>query len=302
MLRLGIVDFDSSHCVEFTRRFNHVGVDSEQMVEGARVVYGCPGKSAMSPERVPGFTETMRQCGVQIVEQPADMLGRIDAVLVLSVSGIPHRERAMPFLETGIPAFVDKPFACSLEDAEAMIDVTRTRGVLLWSSSALRFSEENLAFQAARDRTGDILGAVTYGPGTRADGNPGLFHYGIHCVELLFSVMGSGCASVRSMAGDASEQVTGQWNDGRIGTVRASQRGHSGYGLLAFCEQGVIHVPVSTRFAYRNLCREIVKTFQTGEPPVSHAGMLESVRFVLAASASEQHGGADVPLAGPFPD
>ena len=42
MLRLGIVDFDSSHAIEFTRRFNHAGVDGDQCVDGARVEVGCP--------------------------------------------------------------------------------------------------------------------------------------------------------------------------------------------------------------------------------------------------------------------
>ena len=54
MIRLGILDFDTSHCVEFTKRLNHVGIAKDQCVEGAKVVVGCPGKSKLSPERIPG--------------------------------------------------------------------------------------------------------------------------------------------------------------------------------------------------------------------------------------------------------
>ena len=57
MIRLGIVDFDTSHVVEFTKRLNHVDVDKEQWVEGAKIVVGCPGESLLSPERIPGFTK-----------------------------------------------------------------------------------------------------------------------------------------------------------------------------------------------------------------------------------------------------
>ena len=53
MIRLGIVDFDTSHVVAFTQRLNHIEVNEEQWVEGAKIVIGCPGTSIMSPERVP---------------------------------------------------------------------------------------------------------------------------------------------------------------------------------------------------------------------------------------------------------
>ncbi len=45
MIRVGIVGFDTSHAVEFTKRMNHINIDKEQWVEGARVVMGYPDVS-----------------------------------------------------------------------------------------------------------------------------------------------------------------------------------------------------------------------------------------------------------------
>ena len=45
MIRIGIVDTDSSHAPEFTQRINHVAIDEEQWVDGARVVAAYPGYS-----------------------------------------------------------------------------------------------------------------------------------------------------------------------------------------------------------------------------------------------------------------
>jgi len=70
MLRLGIVDFDSSHCVEFTRRINGIGVPSDQQVEGARVVLGWPGTSEMAPQRIEGFQPEIAALDVELVEDP----------------------------------------------------------------------------------------------------------------------------------------------------------------------------------------------------------------------------------------
>ncbi len=60
MIRLGIVDFDTSHAVEFTRRLNHVGIAEDQWVEGARVVAGVPGVSEVAPEVIPKNLETLK--------------------------------------------------------------------------------------------------------------------------------------------------------------------------------------------------------------------------------------------------
>lgn len=296
MLRLGLVDFDSSHAVEFTRRFNHVGVDADQYVAGARVVLGWPGNSEMAPERIPGFRKAVEACGVEIVSHPAEMLGRIDGVLILSLSGAVHLQRARPFLEAGLPVYVDKPFACSLTDAEEMIRLAGRHGGLLYHSSALPFSEEVLRFQQQRTVLGEVRGAVSYGPAKRAAGNPGLFHYGIHAVSVLFSVMGTGCHTVRELHTPAADVVCAEWDNQRVATLRGNREGATAYGFLAFCEKGVVHQTVSTRYAYRNLCRSIVAAFTSGELPVSHQRVLQEVRFVLAALQSEQQNGAVVSL------
>src|SRR5262245_26466970 len=131
MIRLGIVDFDTSHAVEFTKRLNHVGIAEEQWVEGAKVVAGFPGTSKVSPERIPGYTKEMERFGGKLVDRPADLLGQIDAVLIESVDGSVHRERAEPFLKAGVPCFVDKPFACSHADARYLAELAAQKNVPL---------------------------------------------------------------------------------------------------------------------------------------------------------------------------
>src|SRR3954451_20137295 len=103
MIRLGIVDFDSSHSVEFTKRLNHLNVAEEQWVEGARVVLGCKLPSAIAdPARVEAFAKTFsEELGVPLVERPEEMIGKVDAVLIEAVDGSVHLERARPFLEAG---------------------------------------------------------------------------------------------------------------------------------------------------------------------------------------------------------
>jgi len=296
MLRLGIVDFDSSHAVEFTKRFNHVGVDSDQCVEGARVVIGSPGTSTMSPERIGPHTEQLRAMDVTVVEDATAMLGEIDAALILSLCGKVHLEKAEPFLRAGLPTFIDKPFTCSTDDARQLFQLAAETGAPLFSASALRYSEDILEFQAGNERFGPLCGAISYGPALHLEGNPGLFHYGIHPTELLFALMGPGCRELTNQYTDAAEVVTGRWDDDRLGSLRGSRRGATQYGAIAFCERAVVPLSVSSRYAYRNLCREIVRTFESGQAPLSPEQMLETVSFLEAAGESQTLGGHMVHL------
>ncbi|HEX2066013.1 MAG TPA: gfo/Idh/MocA family oxidoreductase, partial [Candidatus Thermoplasmatota archaeon] len=119
MIRLGIVDCDTSHVVAFTQRLHHVDVGEEHWVDGAQVVAAVPMPSLVSPERVPRFVEQLRAYGIRILDHPEQLLGEVDAVLVEANDGSVHLERALPFLERGVPTWIDKPFACSTADALA---------------------------------------------------------------------------------------------------------------------------------------------------------------------------------------
>lgn len=296
MIRLGIVDFDSSHCVEYARRFNGVGISSEQHVEGGRVVAGWPGTSTMAPERIEEFLPQVESCGVAIVDAPEDLLGQVDAVLVLSLCGDAHLERARPFLKAGIPTYVDKPFACSLADAEELVRLATEHRALLLYASALRYAGEIGTFRRNSARFGAIRGILSYGPAKRHPRNPGLLHYAVHPLEVLFELMGGGCETVTTAHAEDADVVTGIWRDGRIGTLRGNRAGATAYGVVAYCENAVIPQFISTRFAYRNLCRAILRGIKQKQPLVPHGEILETLQFAFAARLSEEQGGVPIPL------
>ena len=241
MIKLGILDFDTSHCVEFTKRLNQIDVAKEQFVEGAKIVIGCAGESKLSPERVKGFTEQMTKFGVPLVDKPADMIGKVDGMLIEAVDGTVHWERAKPFLEAGIPCFIDKPYACSLDDAKKMAELAAKKKLPIFSSSSLRYAPEVVEY-VADAKHGKIAGCVTYGPASLSpipDRNAGLFHYGIHAVEVLYTLMGPGCKRVTCTVEKGVDVATGTWGDGRVASVRGTRAPASGFGFTAFAEKGV---------------------------------------------------------------
>ncbi|MBX6313911.1 MAG: Gfo/Idh/MocA family oxidoreductase [Isosphaeraceae bacterium] len=297
MIRLGIVDFDTSHAVEFTKRLNHIDIAEDQWVEGAKVVAGVPGRSLIAPEVIPKNAEKLKSYGVELYDDPADLFGKIDAVLIESVDGGVHRERALPFLERGMPTYVDKPFACSLEDAKAMVDIAARKHIPLMSSSSLRYAPEVVAARQGEGGTGAILGAATYGPApTHPTRNPGLFHYGIHPVEMLFALMGPGCQRLTCLSRPEGEVVTGLWADGRLGTVRGIRKGKADYGFTLFGAKAVATRGVSTKYIYRELLKQIVRMFETKREPIDLHETLEIVAFIEAARRSAEGGGTPMEI------
>lgn len=295
MIRLGILDFDTSHCVEFTKRLNQIdGTPKEQFVEGAKVVIGCAGESKLSPERIEGFVTTMKKFGVPLVEKPADMIGKVDAMLIEAVDGTVHLERAKPFLEAGIPCFIDKPFTCSVADAKKILELSEKHKAPVFSSSSLRYAPEVVEF-VADPKPGKLVGCAVYGPASLSpipERNAGLYHYAIHAVEVLYTLMGPGCKRVSNVSEKGVDVVTGHWKDGRVATLRGIRQGQSGYGFTAFSEKGIKTLTVGTTFIYRELLKQVVEFVKTKKSPLDPATTVEIMAFIEAANKSGANHGA----------
>jgi predicted dehydrogenase len=294
-LRLGIVDCDTSHVVAFTERLNHVTIAEEQWVDGAQVVAAVPLPSLVSQERVGPFVEKLRGYGLQILEKPEDLIGQVDAVLIESVDGSVHRERALPFIEAGLPVWVDKPLACSTADARILLDAAQKKGGVLMSASALRYDLPVKDVLAKRETLGAVLGVDAFTPASTHPRNPGFFHYAVHGVEIMYALMGAGCRRVRCVHQEGVDVAVGEWADGRTATVRGTRKGSYALGFTAFCEKGIVPA-LNSPFYYRELLKEIVAAFQTGKGPIDAAELLEVVAFQEAANQSMDRDGAPVEL------
>jgi predicted dehydrogenase len=236
----------------------------------------------------------MKKFGVPLVEKPTDMIGKVDGMLIEAVDGTVHFERARPFLEAGIPCFIDKPFTCSVADAKKIIDLSERRKAPVFSSSSLRYAPDVVDY-AADPRPGKLIGCAVYGPCSLSpipERNAGLYHYGIHPVEVLYTLMGPGCKRVTSIHEKGVDVVTGHWGDGRVATLRGLRAGASGYGFTAFAEKGIKAVTIGISVIYRELLKKLVEFFKTGKSPVEPSTMVEIMAFIEAANRSGANHGS----------
>ncbi len=294
-LRAGIIGLDTSHVTAFTELLNdphpHAGL------AGVRVVAGYPGGSPDIPssrDRLAGFTRELHdKYGVEIVDSIEELLKKVDVVLLESVDGRPHLAQARAVFKARKPVFIDKPVAGTLADAIAIFELARESGTPCFSSSSLRFSPGVVGMKH-HPKVGDVIGCDAYGPCHLEEHHPDLYWYGVHGVESLFTIMGTGCQSVSRVQTKGTDLAAGVWNEGRIGTFRGLRQGASDYGATVFGSKGIVHG--GSDVGYEPLIVEVCKFFRTGKPPVSAEETIEIFAFMEAADESKRQGGKPVTL------
>lgn len=296
LLRIGFVGLDSSHVSSFARMLNDA--DNADHCVGGRVVAGYPGGSEDFPaswDRVGRFTEELRDLrGVEILESPEAVAERSDLLFITAVDGRVHRDLFSRVAGAGKPVFIDKPFALSSSDANAILDLAVSANIPVMSCSSLRYAPELVAAKA--NLTGEIHGCDVFGPTTESPTQPGLFWYGCHLVEMMVSVMGPGCREVRCVREDGHDSLRAVWTDGRLATLRGSRNGHRRWGTVIHGPEMPTYADCSAGNAYRGLIEAILSSLPFGRSDVSAAEMLEIVRVIEAANLSRAADGKAILL------
>jgi predicted dehydrogenase len=204
-----------------------------------------------------------------------------------------HKEQAFEVMGAGKPLFIDKPVAADFKNVRAIYQRAREMKIPLFSASSLRYSTE--AQQVRYENAiGKVLGADTFSPATIEPHHADLFWYGIHGVEMLFTVMGPGCESVTRFYQDKMDVVVGVWSGGRLGTFRGTRDGTHDYGGTAYgAEKNMILKPAD---GYTELLKKIADFFTTKKSPVDENETLEIYGFMQAADESRRKSGATVKL------
>jgi predicted dehydrogenase len=261
---------------------------------GYKVTAACPKGTEIIREwkdQIPKITEDIKRQGVEIVDSIEELLKKTDVILMTCIDGNKHLELAMPVLKSGKPLFIDKPFTASYRDAYAIVEAARKYNTPMFSSSSLRYLT---GVDKVSETAGKIVGADTYGPASIEPHHPDLFWYGIHGVEILFTVMGAGCKSVKRTHTPETDLVVGVWDDNRIGTYRGTRNGAYGFGVTVFGKKGAVHLNKDE--GYSPLLVKIAEFYDTKIIPFPVEQTLEIIAFMEAADESKKQNGIEINL------
>ncbi|WP_449540357.1 Gfo/Idh/MocA family protein [Ferdinandcohnia sp. Marseille-Q9671] len=291
-VKIGMIGLDTSHASAFTKLLNDP--TNPFSIKGGEVTIAFPVGSAdfeLSYSRIEGITKEVEQYGVQIGKSIEEVAEQCDAILLESVDGRVHLEQVRKLVTYQKPIFVDKPFSLSSSEAAQMVALSEQYGTPIMSSSALRFAEEVKQALAIQDK-GKIIGADCYGPMEMIDTQPGYFWYGIHTIEMLYTILGSGAQHVTSVSTEDSDLIVSQWKDGRIGTARGNRKGNGEFGAIIHFEKGSHSVSISnsSKPFYASLLEEIMLFFTSGRSSIPLHETVEIIRFIEVANESRKKG------------
>jgi predicted dehydrogenase len=303
-MRLGIIGLDSSHTPVFSNRINTLHNEGKTPCKVTHV--WDPGRHEWQHPAGPDQTakdllnwreDTLKQ-GVQPVNSLDDLLKNTDGVLVLNINGHRHLELAIGPIARGMPTYIDKPLTCSLDQARALLAMTRQYNARCYSASSLRFITEIPKLN--KDTLGDIVAIDAFGNGEVLDMMPDLWHYGCHAIEMvdaIFKWSGQGPGVKRVSAIKKGGATSGyhlldmEYHDGRLARLRMDRDGAWAFGATVHGKKGVQQFVVEFAPVYTRLVEGMVKFFEGKEPPVSLRDIVENVAVMEAGNRSIALGG-----------
>jgi len=222
-----------------------------------------------------------------IVDQPTDMIGKVDAVILARDDGSNHLDMAKPFIEANVPILIDKPLTDREEDLRHFIRYYE-QGRIIMSCSSVRFSPSVLELKH-KNSIGRIFTASGVSPKYWRT-------YGIHLIESIHTVMGGGFQSVRNIGEGRKEIVHLRYPDGRHAVLQTFAEISAG-NLFFYGEKGCQAVGDKNSFQeFKNMLAHFVEYLRTGRPPFDWRETVELARVVIAGDKSLAEGGRVVSL------
>ncbi len=227
-----------------------------------------------------------------VVSRPEDVLGEVDAVIISTDDGFDHARRARPFIEAGLPVFVDKPLATSLEELQAFVSWEKA-GAKLLSSSGLRYSPQLAKCITELPTLGELrwLAGVTTKTWER---------YGIHLLEPLFCLTGPGFTSIRLESQPGFEIAHLQHRSGVQVTLPVIYDGGSSFGSLQLCGtagQSSLRFGNTTYQNFRGQMLSFVEFARTGRAPYAFTETVELMAILIAGLRSRAEDSRRVEIA-----
>ena len=187
MYKIVILGCENSHANNFLRL----------IAEGHYPEIEVIGIYSNEPEAVQKLHE---QFGTPIMNDYADAVGRVDGIMVTARHGDNHYKYALPYMDAGIPMFIDKPITFTEEEAVTFMRDARDRGIRLCGGSTCAALSETLAL--AEDVRTEALGAVRGGtvvsPYQPNSPYGGFTFYAQHLIEIMTTIFGEGVQSVQT--------------------------------------------------------------------------------------------------------
>lgn len=221
-ITVGVIGAENSHTAGFGRLFN---IDKKFPGVELKYVWGETdefAKSAMEKGNIP-----------EQVKDPKEMLGNIDALIVDHRHPKFHLEAAQPFIEAGVPTFIDKPFCYRAEAGKEFLRIAKKLGTPVTSFSSISQSTATFDIIDQLKSIENITQIIRTGTVDLDSKYGGIFFYGVHVVEPLMYMFGEDIREVRISRNGNTGNATLRFSSGLFATLIFKSKA---YGWETFVE------------------------------------------------------------------
>lgn len=195
MFRIGIIGSDNSHASAFSKLANLPQEDGSFLFPDVKITH-ILGDTPLSASSV------AKACRIpHTVQNLEEMYNQVDAVMIVYRHGGTHFQSALPFLERGIPVWIDKPVTIDPEECRKLIRLAESRKTILAGGSTCKYCPDVLRlkseFLRLQDGSAFISGAFNF-PGEIDSPYGGIYFYGGHAAEILTTIFGTEVRSIKA--------------------------------------------------------------------------------------------------------
>lgn len=308
-LKIGILGMTEGNAHPFSWSAMYNNYNKEEMYEHTHELYpSIPvylGKQPPETLGIPGahithvcFTgyadrELAKACArashiPNVVDKPEDMIGQVDAVICATDIGAEHVERCRPFLEAGLPMFIDKPLVDNEEDLKTFVK-WRDEGAHFISSSSMRYTKAMEPLFKNHYEFGKLRYICS--PMTKKWET-----YGIHALEGMFNLLGRGFVSVQN-TGTFENTMVHLYHESGCYVDIPMGIGMSGLGIMILGEaDSALITDNDSYYEFKKQMDTFVKYIRTGVDPYPFEDTIEMMKIIIGGIRSREEGGRKVML------
>lgn len=222
-----------------------------------------------------------------VVKNMEDMIGNVDAVLLARDDPENHKVMAKPFIEAGVPIFIDKPLAFCRDDLNYFSEQIES-GKFIMSSSAMRYSAGNQSMKEHLPSVGNVKLAV-------AVGAKDLRKYAVHYLEGLIAFLGDPKVnSVQHISEPEKDIVYLEMDGGILATVHIF-KGITGGELNIYGDKGTLRVDHGGAYVcFRAQMVDVVRSFKVGKPRLDYSKTYNIINTLVGAKESLEQDGKKI--------
>lgn len=272
MYKIAIFGSENSHARQFTNYFNKVKAYPEMVVTHV-------GGDAEGSERLKGmFPELI------IEDDPYALIGKVDAVMVTCRDGQYHAKYAKPFIEAGIPVFVDKPFTRDIKEAEELVELAKSKNVPLCGGSAVKTAYDILMLASKVESGENVCGGGIIAPVQMQNEYGDFWFYSSHLAEMTLRVFGYNPIEVTATELENNVTVVTKYEKFNvINQFTNTCRSYHGYVIL---DSGIHSRDVDISLIFHHEAEQFAQMVLTGKMPYTYEQLIMPVRYIKAVEES----------------